>query len=58
MKRYGAQLILGAFSYGAIMDIFAKDRDIGIIWIDGRKYKGEKLKKYLLELVMPTILGK
>lgn len=37
------------------VDELCSNSNINIIWIDGRKYKGEKLKKYLLDTIIPYI---
>jgi very-short-patch-repair endonuclease len=35
---------------------FCDQNGITLIWIDGRKYKGEKLKSYLLDNIIPKLL--
>ena len=32
--------------------------NIQLIWIDGRKYQGPKLKKYVIENIVPTLIKK
>ena len=34
---------------------FCDQRDIALIWIDGRKYTNSKLKKYMIDYVLPEI---